>query len=245
MSDIDYFSAIDSDSDVSFHSVASLHNASIASLSAVISGNPSRKLRSLIDCSNFVLLPLDPTHHNVSSHDTWIDHIITSSPDHVIDHGQLSASGFSRHDLLFISYKVKPPKVPAKLIRMRNLARINVEQLKLDARSIDWSPLLTAATVDDMISTLNSEVLKLFNHHAPVVDVRVKRPPAPIPKSARGVVWQHIPLSVKTSAGHRGGRHAGGREPAGAHSGAATQPAVRFPTRRSTPALVHAVAPYN
>ncbi|KAL4702635.1 hypothetical protein ACJJTC_003336 [Scirpophaga incertulas] len=179
MSDIDYFSAIDSDSDVSFHSVASLHNASIASLSAVISGNPSRKLRSLIDCSNFVLLPLDPTHHNVSSHDTWIDHIITSSPDHVIDHGQLSASGFSRHDLLFISYKVKPPKVPAKLIRMRNLARINVEQLKLDARSIDWSPLHTAATVDDMISTLNSEVLKLFNHHAPVVDVRVKRPPAP------------------------------------------------------------------
>ncbi|KAL4707790.1 hypothetical protein ACJJTC_001736 [Scirpophaga incertulas] len=44
-----------------------------------------------------------------------------------------------------------------------------------------------------------------------------------IPKSARGVVWQHIPLSVKTSAGHRGGRHAGGREPAGAHSGDATQ----------------------
>ncbi|KAL4713351.1 hypothetical protein ACJJTC_016819 [Scirpophaga incertulas] len=36
-------------------------------------------------------------------------------------------------------------------------------------------------------------------------------------------MWQHIPLSVKTSAGHRGGWHAGGREPAGAHSGAATQ----------------------
>ncbi|KAL4713373.1 hypothetical protein ACJJTC_016841 [Scirpophaga incertulas] len=57
-------------------------------------------------------------------------------------------------------------------------------------------------------------------------------------------MWQHIPLSVKTSAGHRGGVARGGTR-ASRSSLRRRHSAVRFPMRRSTPALVHAVAPYN
>ncbi|KAF9820505.1 hypothetical protein SFRURICE_009924 [Spodoptera frugiperda] len=71
----------------------------------------SRRLRCLIESASLHLLPLQPTHHNIVGEDSWLDLIITSKPNLVSSHGQHEAPGFSHHDLIFLSYVLKPPKV--------------------------------------------------------------------------------------------------------------------------------------
>ncbi|KAJ8735149.1 hypothetical protein PYW08_014399 [Mythimna loreyi] len=139
----------------------------------------TRKLLHLVQSASLHVLPLQPTHHNKNGEDTWLDLILTSNPSLVSSHGQLDAPGFSHHDLIFLSYILKPPKPKPMFQFRRAFARMNGEQLKRDAFDIDWSPLQEASTVDDKVNIFNNVVTKLYDTHAPVRRVKLKRPPAP------------------------------------------------------------------
>ncbi|KAJ8732167.1 hypothetical protein PYW08_014897 [Mythimna loreyi] len=139
----------------------------------------SRKLLHIVQSASLHILPLQPTHHNKNGDDTWLDLLLTSNPSLVSSHGQLDAPGFSHHDLIYLSYLLKPPK-PKPMIQFRRaFARMNSEQLQRDAVCIDWSPLQDATTVDDKVSVFNNIVTELYDRHAPVRRVKLKRPPAP------------------------------------------------------------------
>lgn len=62
---------------------------------------------------------------------------------------------------------------------LRSLARVDTNKLIEDACRIDWTPLLNADTIDLKVEAFNTALIKLYNKHAPVRRVRVKRPPAP------------------------------------------------------------------
>jgi hypothetical protein len=138
----------------------------------------SRKLMSLIRSVSFSVLPSDPTHHTTTT-DTWLDVIITSSSSNVIKHGQFLAPGFSHHDLLYVTYKIKPPKCKPALVCMRSFAKIDSDALSRDAADIDWSPVLSAPTTAAKVSLFNAAILGVFDRHAPLRTIRVRRPPAP------------------------------------------------------------------
>ncbi|XP_026331763.1 uncharacterized protein LOC113239113 [Hyposmocoma kahamanoa] len=139
----------------------------------------ARSLKAVIESVALTVLPLEPTHHNVDASDTWLDLILASSIDHVGKAGQFLAPGFSRHDLIYLSYKIKPLKAQPVTIELRSFARLDMEVLKKDAQAFDWGPTLSASTVDEAVFSLNSAVLKLFDTHAPIRSVKLKRPPAP------------------------------------------------------------------
>ena len=124
------------------------------------------------------MLPLQPTHHNTVGDDTWLDLILTSNPSLVSSHGQLIAPGFSHHDLVFLSYILKPPKSKPAFLNRRAFAQMNTEKLIEDVSNIDWTLLEEAATVDDKVN-FNSIVIKLYDSHAPFRKIKIKRPPAP------------------------------------------------------------------
>ncbi|RVE40669.1 hypothetical protein evm_014681 [Chilo suppressalis] len=176
---IDYFS----DLEVLIDSCAIDYNHHIImgdfNTDLLINSPSSRKLRSLITSANFSFLQLNPSHHNLNTSDTWIDHIIVSSSDRVVKFGQISAPCFSRHDLIYIAYDVKPPKSKPKMISIRNFARMDTEKLERDASLIDWSPIREMPSANDMVTYFNTEVLKLFDRHAPIKKVKLKRLPAP------------------------------------------------------------------
>ncbi|XP_052750401.1 uncharacterized protein LOC128200581 [Galleria mellonella] len=142
----------------------------------------TRKLRSILDFADISILPLKPTHYNPDTDDSWLDIICTSLIDHVIEYDQFSAPAFSRHDLLLLSYKIKPIK-PLKpkptIARVRNFNRIDVDLLCRDAALIDWKPLLDSCNIDDKIVLFNAQILSLFDKHAPIRTVKLRRPPAP------------------------------------------------------------------
>jgi retron-type reverse transcriptase len=134
-------------------------------------------LQNTVNAMNISILPLQPTHHSGNS-SSLLDLIMTSNVNKVIQHGQLSAPPFSLHDLIYISYKMKCPKFKSKLTPMRSFRRIVVDDLRADAGRIDWSDVLEAPNIDSKVECFNSHVKLLYDCHAPVRLIRVKRPPA-------------------------------------------------------------------
>ena len=139
----------------------------------------SQKLLHLVQSACLHNLPLQATHHNNMGEDTWLDLILISNPALVSTHGQLVAPGFSHHDLIFLSYILKPPKPKPKILHRRCFARMDVEKLCKDASEIDWKQLLEATTVDDKVNIFNQLVINIYDANAPVKKVKLKRPPAP------------------------------------------------------------------
>ncbi|KAI5637129.1 endonuclease-reverse transcriptase domain-containing protein [Phthorimaea operculella] len=68
------------------------------------------RLRDLIESLSLHIMPLSATHLNLYTEDTLLDLIITSAPPLISTFGQCPAPGFSKHDLLYVSYILKVPK---------------------------------------------------------------------------------------------------------------------------------------
>lgn len=163
-------------SQYSHHVVMGDFNTCLINKTPVYASRAS-KLSYIISANNLSILPTGPTHHLPSS-SSLLDLIITSRPD-LATYGQLPAASFSHHDLLFLSYKSKPPKYHPTTISLRNFSLIDLDKLRSEAASIDWSALYTVDDIDTKVQTLTREVLELYDRHAPVHIVKLRRPPAP------------------------------------------------------------------
>ncbi|XP_026328672.1 uncharacterized protein LOC113236727 [Hyposmocoma kahamanoa] len=139
----------------------------------------SRNLRSTIESFSLSILEFNATHHNIHTEDTWIDQAIVSSPNRVVKHGQVPAPGFSHHDLLYVVYKIKPHKRSSEIKKLRNFAGLELNKLAHDASTIDWSGVLATSTVDGKVANFGATLLSLYDKHAPIRLVKLKRPPAP------------------------------------------------------------------
>ena len=105
--------------------------------------------------------------------------MVVSSPDHVIKHGQAEADAFSYHNLIYLSYKIRPPKFKHRTLIQRNFKDMDLSRLREDAENIYWSVIDSCTTVDDMVSTFRRLLTELYDIHAPERPVRFKHMPAP------------------------------------------------------------------
>lgn len=138
----------------------------------------SRKLKLLTSSANCTILPLNPTYH-IHQCNSLLDLILTPNSCKIASHGQHPASGFSNHDLIFASYKLKTQKFKPKVILQRNLSKMDVEALRSDAINVDWQRVELAETPDEKVAEFNRLIIALYDKHAPIHPVRMKRPPAP------------------------------------------------------------------
>ncbi|CAH2211306.1 jg23237, partial [Pararge aegeria aegeria] len=138
----------------------------------------SQKLRSLVSSINLDILPLSETHFPPNFDPSLLDLIISSNPQKVLAHGQLTAP-FSYHDLLFLRYNLRSPKRKHKVILQRNFKKINIEQLNKDASNIDWTSVYEATDINVKVKLFASILIGLFDSHAPVRPVTIKHLPAP------------------------------------------------------------------
>ncbi|XP_026731845.1 uncharacterized protein LOC113496727 [Trichoplusia ni] len=139
----------------------------------------SRKLLEIIRSSSLHVLPLQATHHIIDGHDTWLDLILSSSPSLVSASGQLPAPGFSHHDLIFLSYSLKPPKPRPRVLHLRSFGRMDVEKLHRDASHLKWDDLYSAPNIDTKVNIFCRLIKDLYDIHALVHKVKIKRLPAP------------------------------------------------------------------
>lgn len=138
----------------------------------------SRKLLSLLTSFNLHVLPLSATHQAPHCSASLLDLLVVSCLDAVALHGQLS-SCFSYHDLIYLSFKVRPPKRKPKYVSLRSYKGIVLEELQADAAIIDWSSVFLCDDMEVKIVEFNRCLLSLFDKHAPFKRVKVKHFPAP------------------------------------------------------------------
>ncbi|KAL0832948.1 hypothetical protein ABMA28_001083 [Loxostege sticticalis] len=139
----------------------------------------SLRLTSLLGSCNLNILPLNPTHFFPNCAPSLLDLIVVSSLNHVAKYGQCHADAFSFHDLIYLSYKIRPPRPKRKFLLQRNFSGMNIDALKLDAAGTDWSVVEAAEDVDEKVRLFNTLLIQLFDKHAPVRPVKLKHAPAP------------------------------------------------------------------
>ncbi len=137
-----------------------------------------RYLTAMFHSCNMTILPLDATHHTATT-DTWLDIMAVTDPTLVAHHGQTHAPGLSKHDLIFIVYKLRPPKSKHNFIQYRNYSAINHYALLSDAATLPWNEVIESQNVDLMVEKFNLFLTDLFNKHAPFIKKRVTKGPAP------------------------------------------------------------------
>ena len=176
---VDYFSSFEILVDQFMPSYE--HTLIMGDFNTCLLKNDSRasRLQTLVNSANLNILPLAPTHHFPHSNPSLLDLILVSSIDHVARHGQCPALAFSYHDLLYVSYKVRPPKAKSRILLQRNFGGMDLERLTEDARKIDWTVIDNARTVDEQINLFNGFLISLYDTRAPVRPVRMKHLPAP------------------------------------------------------------------
>ncbi|CAK1594782.1 unnamed protein product [Parnassius mnemosyne] len=143
--------------------------------------NDSRsfRLKSIVQAANLHILPLSATHFFPNCSPSLLDLILVSSIDHVDKHGQCPADAFSYHDLIYLSYKLRPPKPKSRILLLRNFDGMDLDRLRDEAAKIDWNVVLTGANIDERVNSFNSLLIQLYDVHAPIRPVRIKHLPAP------------------------------------------------------------------
>ncbi|CAH2098371.1 unnamed protein product [Euphydryas editha] len=176
---IDYFMSFENllEKFVPFYS----HTIIMGDFNTCLLKKDSRTLRltSIVQAADLHILPLSATHTFPNCLPSLLDLILVSSVSHVEKFGQCVASAFSYHDLLFLCYKLRPPKAKRKILMRRNFHGINFESLTNDVSNIDWSGVLNASSIDEKLNTFNFLLTQLYDKHAPIRPVRIKHLPAP------------------------------------------------------------------
>ena len=140
----------------------------------------SKRLVDIIKSSNLNTLNFkNATHFFPGCLPSLLDLSLVSSLDYVSAHGQLSAEAFSYHDLLYLSYKIRPPKVKPTIVMRRSFKNFKNDNFMSDLKLIDWDAVLNADTIDDKVNIFNSILIDLFDKHAPLRPIKLKHLPAP------------------------------------------------------------------
>ncbi|KAG6439436.1 hypothetical protein O3G_MSEX000772, partial [Manduca sexta] len=139
----------------------------------------SSSLKTVVNSCNMHILPLSTTHHFPNSTPSLLDIMLVASPQSVTKHGQCPADEFSYHDLIFLSYKIRPPKAKPTVVLQRNFAGMDRDAFHRDAANTDWSPVVEAVSLDEKVAILNSLITQLYDIHAPLRAIKRKHLPAP------------------------------------------------------------------
>lgn len=138
----------------------------------------SRYLSNAIDTQNLHLVNSKATHFHIQTNTfSQIDLIITSNISKIAFHSQISVSGISRHDLVYLSYNILPPKNKKESFSFRNFKQINMENLQAELNTIDWSPIYDNPDFEFKVDALNKSICQLFEKFVPLKTVTLKSEP--------------------------------------------------------------------
>lgn len=107
-----------------------------------------------------------------------LDHVLVSEKKRIIKYQQLSTPYYSKHDLILAVYDVPKVNEDHVLYSYRNFQNIDVNALRVDVHSYNFSPLLMLP-IDNAITYFQDQLNNLFNVHVPVVTKKKVDPKTP------------------------------------------------------------------
>lgn len=119
--------------------------------------------------STFGLSPVNnsrPTHFTTTS-STLLDLFFVNQIHNVMHYEQLSATSFSKHDAIFISYNFMTGK-PAQNFTYRNFKNIDYQCLYHDIEQTNWDLVYHIHGVNEKLMFLNDTIVNIYNDRVPI-----------------------------------------------------------------------------
>jgi len=107
--------------------------------------------------NNLQCLPLRKTYHRPSS-SSWLDLILVSLKENVVEHGQKSVPGLSNHDLIYCVLELVVER-HSQSIKIRNYSKLNEEVFNDVMSKLSWKTVYDADSIDDKVCELNKIIL--------------------------------------------------------------------------------------
>lgn len=137
------------------------------------------QLLNLTNRLNLNVLPLEATYHRPNS-ESLLDLIIVNDLTRVKNFGQISVSGLSYHDLIFLELNLKHKLFISKGgIKVRDFKNVNVDELKAECSSLNWGNVYLCNGLEDKVKILEDNILALYDKYVPVKFISKKRNPCP------------------------------------------------------------------
>lgn len=105
----------------------------------------------------------NPTHYS-NDGATLLDLFFSNNIAKFLHYDQLSASAFSKHDLIFATFNIVPRTLPTTY-EYRDFKNIDLAQLEVDIHQIDWQQIYFMTSADDQVTFLQNSIKHLFDTH--------------------------------------------------------------------------------
>ena len=135
-------------------------------------------LKSILGSFNIVQLISKPTRITETTK-TLLDIIAIDDPSKVAYTDVTVPIGQSDHSIAFIDLKFQKPVARPKLVTYRDYSRLNENDLVQDIMNVDWQQIESFSSIDEKVNFFNTNILKVFDKHAPVRSCIAKRKGAP------------------------------------------------------------------
>lgn len=132
----------------------------------------TKENKEVIMQNGFKQLIKKPTRITQTS-STLIDLIITNRPS-TISKSDVIATSLSDHDMVACVRKLNFQKFESRTIKCRNYANYNPTNLNDEISTIDWQPVYQETCVSVALEYFNRTLKSVFDHHAPVIEKRVR-----------------------------------------------------------------------
>jgi len=130
------------------------------------------KEKNMFNNLNLTQLITEPT-RITSRTQSLLDWILVSHPNRFLKSGVMPDC-FSDHSIIFCVWKIKVPKLPPKLIKIRQYKKLNLDLFIQDLISVNWNRYNLIPNVQDAWDFFYTEFINVVNKHAPWKTVRVK-----------------------------------------------------------------------
>lgn len=141
--------------------------------------NDKNQFLALVNSLNLHILPLNPTYHRPDS-DSWLDLILTNDLNRIKCHGQLSVSGISYHDLIYVEFNLKAKLFKDKeYLVVRSFKNINLAELKAQCNDLQWDNLCLTDSLDEKVEILENNIISVYDKYVPERKVLKRKNPCP------------------------------------------------------------------
>ena len=132
----------------------------------------SNKEKHILNSLNFTKLINEPSQITPRTL-SLLDWILVTHPNRIIRSGVMSDC-FSDHSIVYCIWKIKLPKLPPRLIKIRQHRKLNLDVFINDLIAIKWDRYQLIPDVQDAWDFLHSEFIDVVDKHAPWRITKVK-----------------------------------------------------------------------
>lgn len=134
------------------------------------------RLDSAMNTLGLTCVSFEPTHF-YSGGCSLIDLMLTNKTEFVLNFNQVSAPGFSKHDIIFASLDISRDESAYQLQYYRDYKNIDLIGLGCATESIDWSLLYSISDPDIALDFLNQRLIELYDYFVPLKVLKPKKNP--------------------------------------------------------------------